>query len=135
MKRMSIFLALLIFVIPASAIDEAPLPEPTQRPDATYRLFRTQNIYTQLKLDTRTGQIWQVQWGADDEHRFALPINRALLLPVGTTEHPTVMKPGRFTLSPTENIYTFMLLDQEDGRTWQVQWGRNDKERFIIAIP
>ncbi len=134
MKRMRILLALLLFVIPVAAADDVPLPEPTQNPDATYRLFRTENIYTQLRLDTRTGQIWQVQWGPDDDHRFVLPINRTLLLPTGTTEHPTVIKPGRFTLSPTANIHTFVLLDQENGRTWTVQWG-NDKERFIVAIP
>jgi hypothetical protein len=38
------------------------LPEPTQRTDGPYRLFRTRNMYTFLKLDTRTGQIWHVQW-------------------------------------------------------------------------
>ena len=133
MKRMTILLALLLFVIPVSA-DDIPLPEPAQNPDATYRLFRTQNVYTLLKLDTRTGQVWQVQWGVDENHRFTVPINHALLVPTGTTEHPTVLKPGRFTLSPTPNIYTFMLLDQDDGRTWQVQWGE-DKQRLIIAIP
>lgn len=28
----------------------------------------------------------------------------------------------RFTLYPTKSIYTFILLDQLDGRTWQVQY-------------
>jgi len=32
---------------------------------------------------------------------------------------------GRFTLIPTENIWTFILPDQVDGRTWYVQWGEN----------
>jgi hypothetical protein len=36
--------------------------EPTQNPDAPYRLFNTQNTYTLLKLDTSGGRIWQVQW-------------------------------------------------------------------------
>ena len=76
MKRMTILLLLCVFVIPAAA-DDVPMPEPTQNPDATYRLFRTQNIYTLLKLDTRTGQVWQVQWGADDDHRFVVAINSA----------------------------------------------------------
>lgn len=40
---------------------QVPIPEPTQDPSAPYRLFRTQNVYTFLLLDTRTGQISQVQ--------------------------------------------------------------------------
>jgi hypothetical protein len=131
MKRMVLFVtALLLFAIPALAQDN--VPEPTQNPDATYRLFRTQNIYTLLKLDTRTGVVWQVQWG-DEQHRFTVPIHRTLLLPVGSAEHPTIAKPGRFTLNPTANIHTFLLLDQEDGRTWQIQWG-GDGERSIVPI-
>jgi len=88
-------------------------------------MFRTQNIYTLLKLDTRTGQVWQVQWG-DSEHRFIEPINLKALAQGG--------KAGRFSLYPTLNIYTFILLDQEDGRTWQVQWGEAGK-RLLLAIP
>jgi hypothetical protein len=40
---------------------------------------------------------------------------------------------GRFTLYPTTNIYTFVLLDQDTGDTWHVQWGKPD-ERFVIHI-
>jgi len=133
MKRIRVLLLLCVCVIPAVA-DDSPMPEPTQNPDATYRLFRTQNIYTLLKLDTRTGQVWQVQWGMDDNQRFVLPINRDTLVPAGTTQHPAIFTPGRFTLSPTANIYTFMLLDQQEGRTWQIQWG-DEKHRFILPIP
>jgi hypothetical protein len=131
-KRARITVALLMFVLPAFAADDPPMPEPAQNPGATYRIFRTQNIYTLLRLDTRTGQIWQVQWG-DDSHRFIAPLNRQILLPAGTTEQPTVLKPGRFTLQPTQNVYTFVLLNQEDGRTWQVQWG-DEKHRFLSSI-
>jgi hypothetical protein len=130
MKRI-VFLLLLI-ACSAFAGDDA-VPEPTQDPGATYRLFRTQNIYTLLKLDTRSGQIWQLQWG-DGDHRFVVPINRDLLAPVGTAKQPTVLNPGRFTLVPTSNIYTFVLLDTEDGRTWQIQWDA-EKDRSIVAIP
>ena len=41
---------------------------------------------------------------------------------------------GRFTLYPTKNIYTFILLDQHDGRMWQAQWSIEADQRFIIPI-
>ena len=98
--------------------------EPTQDPSAPYSLFSTQNIYTFLKLDTRAGRIWQVQWG-DSDHRFETPLNLKPLASKGS--------PGRFTLYPTGNVYTFMLLDQETGDTWYVQWGKPEN-RFVIPI-
>ena len=103
-----------------------PIPEPTQNPAAIFRLFRTQNIYTFLRLDTRSGQLWQVQWGIGDENRLARTINETPLANDG--------KPGRFTLYPTENIYNFMLLDQDTGLVWQVQWSLEAKQRLIILI-
>jgi hypothetical protein len=133
MGKIATLAAVLLFVIPAWAGDDTPPPEPTQNPDASYRLYRTLNIYTLLRLDPRTGQVWQVQWG-DEDHRFTVPLNSLILLPAGAGNHPAISKPGRFTLYPTQNVYTFVLLDQEDGRAWQVQWG-DEKHRFIVPIP
>jgi hypothetical protein len=101
-----------------------PRPEPTQDPNVPYRLFNTKNIYTFLKLDTRDGQLWQVQWG-DKDHRFTEALNSTPLVSGG--------KAGRFTLYPTSNIYTFILLDQETGHAWHVQWGKAE-DRFIVPI-
>jgi hypothetical protein len=101
-----------------------PAPEPTQNPSAAFRLFRSQNIYTFLMLDTRTGQIWQMQWSMD-ANRYVAPLNRKPLVEDG--------KPGRFTLYPTRNIFTFILLDQDTGKSWQVQWGR-EENRVVIPI-
>ncbi len=120
--KVVVTVALLLFASLAAA-GEFQL-EPTQNPDAPYRLFNTQNIYTLLKLDTSTGRIWQVQWG-DKDHRYTQSINLKVLVPDG--------KPGRFTLNPTSNIYTFILLDQGTGDTWMIQWG-NSEDRFIVVI-
>jgi hypothetical protein len=117
------FAAYLLLV--GSAQAQVQVPEPTQNPTAPYRLFRTQNIFTFLLLDTRTGQISQVQWSTDTEKRFVSPLNSRPLVEDG--------KPGRFTLYPTQNIYTFLLLDQDTGNSWQVQWG-SGRDRFIIPI-
>lgn len=113
-------------VFQLDAQNQGSIPEPTQRTDVAYRLFRTQNIYTFLKLDTRTGLVWQVQWGTEDRFRWVAAINLKSLADGKET--------GRFTLSPTSNIYTFVLLDQLDGRHWQVQWGNDKEHRFISPI-
>ena len=123
MKRiLAITATLLLFASPSLA--EGLRPEPTQNPDAPFRLFNTQNIYTLLKLDTRDGRIWQLQWG-DADHRFIAPLNSQSVTSSG--------KAGRFTLYPTSNIYTFVLLDQETGDTWHVQWGQPE-DRFMRRI-
>lgn len=124
MKRSSVAIAvLLLFTLQVMAQDARP--EPTQNPTAAFRLFNTTNVYMLLKLDTRDGgRIWQVQWG-DKDHRFIEPLNPAPLVAGGKT--------GRFTLYPTSNIYTFVLLDQETGSAWHVQWGKVT-ERFLLPI-
>ncbi len=121
-RKFVVTVVLLLFA--SLALAEVDRFEPTQNPDAPYRLFSTQNIYTLLKLDTRAGRIWQVQWG-DKDHRLIVPVNETALVSGG--------KAGRFTLYPTSNIFTFILLDQETGDTWHVQWG-NQGERFIARI-
>lgn len=93
-----------------------------------YRLFPTQNMWTFIKLNTRNGQMWQVQFDVQDDNRFETHLN---ILPlVGKAKEVD----NRFTLYPTENIYTFILLDQLDGKVWQVQWSIEPENRFIIPI-
>jgi len=36
--------------------------------------------------------------------------------------------PGRYELYPTKNMYTFILLDTEEGYTYQVQWNTDPKK-------
>jgi hypothetical protein len=122
-RKLIAIVTLLLFTSLASAND---LPsEATQSPNAPYRLFNTKNIYTLLKLDTRDGRIWQLQWG-HKAHRFVAPIN-SIALTSGD-------KAGRFTLCPTTNIYTFVLLDQETGDAWHVQWSETADTRFAVHI-
>ena len=84
-------------------------------------------MYTFIKLNTSNGQMWQVQWGTESKYRFENVLSDISL--VNKDEE----KKGRFFLYPTTNIYNFILLDQIDGRTWQVQWGKED-ERTVIRI-
>ena len=123
MKR-PLLVAIALCMSASLALAQEPPPEPTQNPNVPYRLFSTKNIYTFLKLDTREGQLWQVQWG-DKDHRFTDVINSKALVSGGRV--------GRFSLYPTNNIYTFILLDQDTGDAWQVQWGKPE-DRFIVPI-
>jgi len=132
MKNLILAVILLACVAPCIADDEPPLDQ--CMPDSsheTFRLFQTRNIWTLLKLDTRTGFVWQVQWG---DNAVTLPINLEVLVPKGTAAKPAVMKEGRFTLCTTRNIYNFLLLDQTDGRVWDVQWSTDDKKRGISPV-
>jgi hypothetical protein len=94
----------------------------------SYRLFATQNMWTFIKLDTRNGQMWQVQFDVQGSNRSVIILNSISLV---TKENEVN---DRFTLYPTQNIYNFILIDQLDGRTWQVQWSTNEKNRGIIPI-
>jgi hypothetical protein len=81
-----------------------------------YRLFSTQNMNTVIKLDTRNAQIWKVQWNTESKSRFVTILSD--IYQVNKDEE----KNGRFFLYPATNVYIFILLDQIEGRTWQVKW-------------
>ena len=91
-----------------------------------YNLYKTDNMYPFLKLDTRTGQIWQVHWSTEKDVRAVLPLS--------TEKLSADTKDGRFALFPTTNMYNFILLDTTDGRTWQVQWSFKEEQRMIVPI-
>ena len=92
-----------------------------------FRLFATRNMYTFIKLNTRNGQMWQVQWGTESQYRFETTLSDMSMV------NKDQEKNGRFFLYPTTNIYNFILLDQIDGRAWQVQWGK-EGQRVVIGI-
>ncbi len=93
-----------------------------------YKLYSTENIYTHLKLNTATGQIWQVQCGVNvDDWEYALD-DTSLLYSWEEEEN------GRFELYPTHNMYNFVLLDTKNGRVYQVQWSTKASERFRQRI-
>ena len=95
-----------------------------------YKLYGTENIYNLIKLDTATGALWQVQFEMNrDSDAMTAVIDETSLL--WSDEEP---RAGRFELYPTKNMYTFILLDTELGRTYQVQWSTKAKERFRMRI-
>lgn len=93
-----------------------------------YKLYQTENIYNFLLLDTKTGQIKQVQWSLESNKEGAVTINDEVL----TYGHG--YGSGSFELYPTKNMYQFILLDKTDGRRWHVQWGMDTTDRWIRRI-
>lgn len=129
---MKIKLITLIFVLFATiSFAQSTLQPPIQNisTDSTvvYRLFSTRNTYNFIKLNTRNGQIWQVQWSTGS-NQFETPLSLI------TRTSKEGEKNGRFFLYPTTNTYNFILLDQIDGRAWQVQWSFEEKDRMVIQI-
>lgn len=93
-----------------------------------YKLYQTENIYTLLQLDTKTGRIEQVQWSLDSNNEGSLSINSDdLTFGYGYGS-------GSFELYPTKNMYQFILLDKTSGRKWHVQWGMEASKRWIRRI-
>lgn len=129
MRRIVFFIIISLASITAFAQNtpEAPMQNISTDSNVVYRLFSTRNMYTFIKLDTRNGQMWQVQWSTESKSRFVTTLSD--ISRVNKDEE----KDGRFFLYPTTNIYNFILLDQIDGRTWQVQWGK-EEDRVIIQI-
>jgi hypothetical protein len=120
--------ASIIILTTISALGQAPIQNISTDSAVVYRLFLTSNTYNFIKLNTRNGQMWQVQWGTEDKYRFETTLSD--ISRVNKDEE----KNGRFFLYPTTNIYNFILLDQIDGRAWQVQWALKEEDRMVIRI-
>lgn len=72
--------------------------------------------------------MWQVQFSMDEDTRFVTFLNSDSLVTAKKAVN------GRFTLYPTQNMFTFILLDQIDGKTWQVQWSTDPSKRVVYPI-
>ncbi len=122
-------ITLLLFTFSANSQEKQNvLEEKENYENSVYKLYPTPNMYTFIKLNTRNGQMWQVQWGLENKYRFETILS----------EIPRVYKDeeknGRFILYSTTNTYNLLLLDQIDGRVWQVQWSLEADSRGVMRI-
>ena len=126
----SIFLIVFSMNLYGQALQDSTTTSEFNEPNKegwAYQLYPTQNMYTFLKLNTRNGRIWQIQYSLED-NRFESFLN---IIPLVSEEDELN---GRFELYPTENIYTFILLDRISGDTYQVQWSQEYSNRLVIPI-
>ena len=94
-----------------------------------FKIYKTENTYNLIKLDTATGQTWQVQYRTGDTESMTVEIDASSLL---WYSEPEIA--GRFELYPTNNMYQFILIDTQTGRTWQIQWNTTPSKRFRERI-
>ena len=74
--------------------------------------------------------MWQVHFTiSDDGYQGELILNSSSLLMSDEIEVN-----GRFNLYRTNNMYNFILLDQINGKTYQVQWNSEKEKRFVSRI-
>ena len=132
MKTRFYILNITIFFITFSTLSQEKQSVTIQQKqvseNAIYQLFPTPNMYNFIKLNTRNGKMSQVQWGVEDKFRFETTLSD--ISRVNLEEE----KNGRFILYSTTNTYNLILLDQIDGRTWQVQWSTEEKNRMVMRI-
>lgn len=81
----------------------------------TYKFYKTDNIHNQLRLNTKTGEVTQVQ---NDGQTFS----------VHEATTPNNEKVNRYMLYKTKNMWTFILLDQFSGKLWQCQFSAKSTE-------
>lgn len=96
--------------------------------EENYKMYPTENMWTFLKLDTRTGKVWQVQYSVNSDTHGQVIINDTDLT-FGSND-----KAGRFELYPTQNMYNFLLLDKSSGMVAQIQWSMNAENRGLVKI-
>lgn len=102
--------------------------EAYQDPKVPFRLFETRNNWNYIMLDTITGKMWMIQYDIQGNNRGG-----TILSDVNLAKDKEEIV-GCFTLYPTTNTWTFILLDQYEGATWQVQWSFEKENRFVIPI-
>jgi hypothetical protein len=112
----------------AQAAAQPPLPRVVDNP--RYRAFKTQNMWNLLILDSRTGRLWQAQYSVSDPPKRATwPISlRSLASENGAN--------GRFSLTMTDNMWNFILLDTDTGAAYQCQFSvESEAQRGCVPIP
>jgi hypothetical protein len=135
MKKITISLILVFITLTSYSQNEINVgakstyeQKQIENSSVVYKLYPTTNMWTFIKLNTRNGHLWQVQYHTESDKRFETKLNTySLITPENESNE-------RFSLYSTQNSYNFILLDQIDGRMWQVQWSIDPEKRLVLPI-
>ena len=86
-----------------------------------YKMYSTRNYHNQLRLNTMTGEVQQIQ---DDGQSWIICSAREI----------SGDKESRFCLYETQNMWTFIMLDTYTGKNWQVQFSVKGED-YMFAAP
>ena len=85
-----------------------------------YKMYNTRNYHNQLRLNTMTGEVQQIQ---DDGQSWIVCSAREI----------SGDKESRFRLYETQNMWTFIMLDTYTGKNWQVQFSVKGED-YMFAV-
>ncbi|WP_299206943.1 hypothetical protein [Brumimicrobium sp.] len=134
MKKLIAFIISLLLTMSISAQNQTTTTKTTKGTNQEniyppkYRLIPTDIRWNYIKLNTRNGLMWHVKIDIEEDTRFENYLSTLTLI----EENKEVN--GRFKLYTTDNIYTFILLDQIDGRMWQVSWFEETGSINLVLI-
>ncbi|WP_051907735.1 hypothetical protein [Flavimarina sp. Hel_I_48] len=94
----------------------------------TFKIFPTSNMWYFIKMNTRTGQMWQIEFDQNESNQLQTPLNSLSLV-----ENQEEVD-NRFTLYPTQNTWTFLLLDQINGKIWQMNWDQKPEKTYVKPL-
>ena len=124
----SIYQAFLRDYVDGSQNSESPESIVNLIRKARYKMLPTQNNNILLKLDTKRGRIWMVQYRMRDQSAMEIAIDNFSAVSESSGWN------GRFDMYPTNNMYNFMMIDTETGQVYQVQWSFDENKRFVERI-
>ncbi len=107
MKKLIVSLVLMIMALTSYA--------------QVYKMYRTQNYHNQLRLNTITGEVKQIQ---DDGQSWTICSGVEF----------SGENSGRFCLYETQNMWTFIMLDTYTGKNWQVQFSVKGED-YMFTYP
>ena len=93
----------------------------------TYSILPTVHWGYLIKLNTRTGQMWQIEFNHKKTKQLEIPLSNLSLI-----EKQNEVD-NRFKLLPADSS-NFLLLDQINGKIWQVTWDIRFEKNKIAAI-
>ena len=126
-----LFLLLALIVVPLYAQMQGNLQytDINHNSAVRYKLYPTSKIHNFLKLDTRLGDVTAVQFDINGPNEYEYHV-RSVWKSIPVDQQVD----GRYELYPTQNYYTFLLLDQIDGKVYHVQWSMERINRGLYEI-